>query len=88
MRYTLRVRYVCYANEGFISYRAEHSEAYRNRVERGYIAFARRIYRLTKKERTFRIFRFVLSFCRYKGVGLAHTAFVRTNAMLALNDYF
>ena len=31
--------------KGFISYRAEHSEAYRNQVKRSYIAFALRIYR-------------------------------------------
>ena len=33
-------RYVLRGVRGFISYRAEHSEAYRNRVKRGYIAFA------------------------------------------------
>ena len=43
MRYALR------GVRGFISYRAERSEAYRNRVYRGYIAFAKRIYRLTEK---------------------------------------
>ena len=35
--------------KGLISYRTERSEVYRNRVKRGYIAFAQRIYRLTKK---------------------------------------
>ena len=35
---------------GFILYRTEHSEVYRNRARQGYIAFALRIYRLTKKE--------------------------------------
>jgi hypothetical protein len=32
--------------------------------------------------------RFVISFCRYKGLGLTHTAFVWTNAMLALSGIF
>ena len=32
--------------------------------------------------------RFVLSFCRYKGLGLAHIAFVQTNALLALSGIF
>ena len=35
--------------KGLISYRTERSEVYRNRVKRGYIAFAQRIYRLTEK---------------------------------------
>ena len=44
---------------------------------------------LTEKERTFRIQnRFVLSFCRYKGLDLAQKAFVRTKAMLAFSDVF
>ena len=32
--------------------------------------------------------RFVISFCRYKGLGLAHNAFDRSNAMLALSGVF
>ena len=31
--------------------------------------------------------RFVISFCRYKGLGFAHSAFDRSNAMLALNVF-
>ena len=41
-----------------------------------------------KKERIFRKNRFVLSFCLYKGLGLAHAAFVLTNAMLAFSGVF
>ncbi len=82
-------RYALRGVRGFISYHTEHSEAYRNRVKRGYIAFAQRIYRKAEKERTFRLLnRFVLSFCRYKGLGLAHNAFDRSNAMLALSGVF
>ena len=32
--------------------------------------------------------RFVISFCRYKGLGLAHNAFDQSNAMLAHNSVF
>ena len=32
--------------------------------------------------------RFVISFCRYKGLGLIHKVFNRTNAMLALSGIF
>ncbi len=32
--------------------------------------------------------RFVLSFCRYKGLGLAHKVFDQSNAMLALSSIF
>ena len=32
--------------------------------------------------------RFVISFCCYKGLGLAHKAFDRSNAMLALHVIF
>ena len=56
--------------KGLISYRTERSEVYRNRVKRGYIAFAQRIYRLTKKrEDILAIKPIVLSFCLYKGLG-------------------
>ena len=65
MRYTLRVRYVCFANEGFISYRTEQSEVYRYRVKRGYIAFALRTFRLTEKRRFVYYNESSLSFCLY-----------------------
>ena len=82
MRYALR------GVRGFISYRTEHSEVYRNRVKRGYIAFAQRIYRPTEKEIAFRLQTDLLSLsacagvprseCNelwgfaYMGLGLAH----------------
>ena len=37
----------------------------------------------TEKEITFRLQPDLLSLCRYKGLGLAHKVFDRTNAMLA-----
>ena len=75
--------------KGLISYRTERSEVYRNRVKRGYIAFAQRIYRLTKKrEGILAIKPIVLSFYLYKAVGLARNTFDWSNAMLALSGNF
>jgi len=84
-------RYVCYANEGFISYRID--------AQRQYIELSMaRTYRVNgvdistkekNKSKNRRIFSFYsCSFCLYKGLGLAHFAFVRTNAMLALSRVF
>ncbi|MBR6794718.1 MAG: hypothetical protein IKM52_01250, partial [Clostridia bacterium] len=43
----------------------------------------------TEKERTFRLQTDLFSLSvRYMGLGLAHTAFVQTNAMLALSRVF
>jgi hypothetical protein len=58
---------------GFISYRTEQSEVYRNRVKRGYIAFAQRIYRKVKKRGRFgyKPDLFSLSIL-YKSFGLYH----------------
>ena len=84
-------RYVCFANEGFISYRIDVRKANGNISS----SSTARTYRVGEvdisterknKSKNRRIFSFYsCSFCRYKGLGLAHSAFVRTNAMLALS---
>ena len=79
-------RYALWGVRGFISYRI--------RAKRQYIARAKRVYRVClqtyrkaeKRDNISVTNRFVISFCRYKGLGLARNAFDRSNAMLALSD--
>ena len=87
-------RYVCCANEGFISYRIdaqrqyiefEQSENISNSSFVNIFHESEYIDRRKNESKNRRIFSFyACSFCCYKGLGSAHTAFVRTNAMLAL----
>ena len=85
-------RYVCFANEGFISYRIDVRKANGNISS----SSTARTYRVNEvdisterknKSKNRRIFSFYsCSFCRYKGLGLAHSAFDQSNAMLALSS--
>ena len=85
---------ICQKREGFISYRIDVRKANGNISS----SSTARTYRVGEvdisterknKSKNRRIFSFYsCSFCRYKGLGLAHSAFVQTNAMLALNGGF
>ena len=53
-----------------------------------YIAFVSKHIANRKRDNISATNRFVISFCRYKGLGLAHFVFDRSNAMLALSEIF
>ena len=66
---------------------AKRTAIYRVRAQREHIESTKLTYRQKEKNKSKnrRIFSFYsCSFCLYKDLGLAHFAFVRTNAMLAL----
>ena len=81
---------ICQKREGFISYRIDVRKANGNISS----SSTARTYRVNEvdisterknKSKNRRFFSFYsCSFCRYKGLGLAHSAFDRSNAMLAL----
>ena len=91
-------RYVCCANEGFISYRIdaqrqyiefEQSENISNSSFVNIFHESEYIDRRKNESKNRRIFSFYsCSFCLYKGLGLALSVFVQTNPMLALSRVF
>ena len=80
-------RYVCCANEGFISYRIGAKRQYIEFEQSENISSGRssHIDRKKYKSKNRRIFSsYSCSFLLYKGLGLAPDAFDQSNAMLAL----
>ena len=89
---------ICQKQKGFISYRIdaqrqyiefEQSENISNSSFVNIFHESEYIDRRKNESKNRRIFSFYsCSFCLYKGLGLAHFAFVLTNAMLALSRVF
>ena len=79
---------ICQKREGFISYRIGAQRQYIEFEQSENISSGRSSHIDRKKNKSknkgFSPF-YSCSFCLYKGLGLAHFAFVRTNAMLALS---